>query len=421
MGFNIGDRDRRAETPVRVCRRGPCPRGTGSPGAHRHRRRLQRLRQEPLLRHQRLSGLHGPVLRAELPEEGDHLRGGRQSKIDPDLCVNCGRCVDMCPFHAIVRVPVPCEEALPSWGLSPVGDSGKQTLDHEGCVHCGKCMQACPFGAIVVAVGVPGDPAGPREKRGPPWPSSPRALLGQFEASPGATRERLEGAGFQSGGRGGCRSRSHHGSRSRGTDRAPGGGGSLHDEPPAVRPTRTWFARTCPPWRRASPTRRPPLHFTAEMAAARFPEALRVFISPWRGQAEGGSRRPIGGSRADLRGTGRGPGGQGRRCRSMPRDRARAGGHGPGAGLCHGGGACGMPWPAASVTGSCSGPTSSPVWGRICCANSRSMGPGRASGTSWNACPAKGAASMAPAWWPIPGISRRKLEATLKESGIAVV
>jgi [FeFe] hydrogenase (group B1/B3) len=70
------------------------------------------------------------------------------SKIDPEACVNCGKCKDMCPFHAILYVPVPCEEACPV-GAVTRGESGKEIIDHERCIHCGRCVQACPFGAIV--------------------------------------------------------------------------------------------------------------------------------------------------------------------------------------------------------------------------------------------------------------------------------
>lgn len=69
------------------------------------------------------------------------------SVIDPELCVDCGKCKALCPFHAIVRVPVPCEEACPVEAIQR-GESGKQVIDHARCIACGRCLQACPFGAV---------------------------------------------------------------------------------------------------------------------------------------------------------------------------------------------------------------------------------------------------------------------------------
>lgn len=70
-----------------------------------------------------------------------------QARVDPDKCVNCGKCVQVCPFHAIIRVPIPCEEACPVGAITK-DEVGKEHIDYDKCIFCGKCMQACPFGAI---------------------------------------------------------------------------------------------------------------------------------------------------------------------------------------------------------------------------------------------------------------------------------
>ncbi len=68
--------------------------------------------------------------------------------IDPMKCVNCGRCLDVCPYHAIVYVPVPCEEACPVDAITK-DEFGKEKIDYSKCIHCGKCEIDCPFGAIM--------------------------------------------------------------------------------------------------------------------------------------------------------------------------------------------------------------------------------------------------------------------------------
>ena len=71
-----------------------------------------------------------------------------KSHIDPDLCVSCGKCMEVCPYHAIVKLPVPCEEACPV-GAIKKDENGVEHIDEEACISCGKCLQSCPFGAIV--------------------------------------------------------------------------------------------------------------------------------------------------------------------------------------------------------------------------------------------------------------------------------
>lgn len=75
-------------------------------------------------------------------------RVGEQAQIDPAMCVNCGICMSACPFHAIVYVPVPCEEACPVNAISKDAQ-GKEVIDYSRCIFCGRCARACPFGAIM--------------------------------------------------------------------------------------------------------------------------------------------------------------------------------------------------------------------------------------------------------------------------------
>ncbi|KAJ4457990.1 Fe-hydrogenase; simple [Paratrimastix pyriformis] len=71
-----------------------------------------------------------------------------QAKIDPDLCVRCGACQKVCPYHAIVKLAVPCEEACPVGAIAK-GPSGHAEIDWEKCIHCGQCQLHCPFSSVL--------------------------------------------------------------------------------------------------------------------------------------------------------------------------------------------------------------------------------------------------------------------------------
>ncbi len=70
-----------------------------------------------------------------------------RSVIDPNKCKNCGMCKDACPYHAIIYIPVPCEQACPVDAIHK-DKNGLAKIDFEKCISCGHCLPACPFGAI---------------------------------------------------------------------------------------------------------------------------------------------------------------------------------------------------------------------------------------------------------------------------------
>lgn len=72
----------------------------------------------------------------------------RHAHIDEKACINCGMCLQNCPYHAIIKIPVPCEEACPVGAISKDED-GHERIDYDKCIFCGNCMRECPFGAMM--------------------------------------------------------------------------------------------------------------------------------------------------------------------------------------------------------------------------------------------------------------------------------
>lgn len=81
------------------------------------------------------------------PKDAINFEGG-QAHIDHQKCVNCGICQKSCPFHAIIYVPVPCEESCPVGAISKRED-GTEQIDYGKCIYCGRCVASCPFGAVM--------------------------------------------------------------------------------------------------------------------------------------------------------------------------------------------------------------------------------------------------------------------------------
>lgn len=81
------------------------------------------------------------------PKKAVSIVGGR-SVIDQSLCIKCGKCVTACPYHAIVKTSVPCEEACPV-GAIRKNEHGVAEIDFKKCIYCGKCFNQCPFGAVM--------------------------------------------------------------------------------------------------------------------------------------------------------------------------------------------------------------------------------------------------------------------------------
>ncbi len=74
------------------------------------------------------------------------VENGR-SQIDANKCKKCKMCISACPYNAIVKITVPCEDACPVGAIAK-DDSGFACIDFEKCINCGRCIAACPFGAV---------------------------------------------------------------------------------------------------------------------------------------------------------------------------------------------------------------------------------------------------------------------------------
>lgn len=72
---------------------------------------------------------------------------GGKSQIDGTKCKGCMQCVKVCPYNAIVKVRVPCEDACPVEAIEK-DENGNARIDFDKCITCGKCVTACPFGAV---------------------------------------------------------------------------------------------------------------------------------------------------------------------------------------------------------------------------------------------------------------------------------
>lgn len=81
------------------------------------------------------------------PKNAIRFKKNGQAEIDHEVCISCGKCQESCPYHAIVYIPIPCEEVCPVKAISK-DEYGVEHIDESKCIYCGKCVNACPFGAI---------------------------------------------------------------------------------------------------------------------------------------------------------------------------------------------------------------------------------------------------------------------------------
>ena len=81
------------------------------------------------------------------PKDAITFMENGQAHINHSKCINCGICKEACPYHSIVYIPIPCEEACPVKAIQK-DENGIEQIDESKCIYCGKCINACPFGSV---------------------------------------------------------------------------------------------------------------------------------------------------------------------------------------------------------------------------------------------------------------------------------
>lgn len=197
--------------------------------------------------------------------------------IDNELCRNCGKCKELCPFNAIIHTPVPCEESCPVGAVSR-DENGSMCINEDKCISCGRCSRSCPFGAVMERSQLIDVSALLKSGR-PTVAMVAPSVIGQFPGSLGQFAAAVKALGFTAV-----------------LDVAAGAEKTAEleaaefvhkmGEEPALLCT-----SCCPAWVEAAEKHingmkdfisdtRTPMYYTAEEAGRLFPKAARVFIGP---------------------------------------------------------------------------------------------------------------------------------------------
>ncbi len=202
--------------------------------------------------------------------------------INRDLCRNCGKCLELCPYNAIVHIPVPCEENCPVGAISR-DENGSMFIDYKKCISCGRCSRSCPFGAVMERSQII-DVASILKKDKPAVALLAPSAIGQFPGSLGQLAAAVKKAGF----------RAVFDVASGAAKTAELEAAEFSEREEEARSIGGNFLMTtscCPAWIETAEKHIPemkkhvsrtgtPMYYTAREAAAVFPNAPIVFIGP---------------------------------------------------------------------------------------------------------------------------------------------
>ena len=214
-----------------------------------------------------------------------------KAKIDSSLCIRCGTCARVCPYNAIHKQMIPCEEACPVNAITKDAE-GNSVINFERCIHCGKCMVRCPFGAILMPSQVVDVCREICLHHRPVVGMLAPALLTQFACTPAQLHNALRAVGFAEMVEVAAGADvtslmeaeeflAHVGSGKQPlmtTSCCPSFYQAVHFHVPALAP---FVSHTGSP-----------MHYTAELVKRRSPDAFTVFLGPCVAKRAEGMRKP---------------------------------------------------------------------------------------------------------------------------------